>query len=332
MGKTKISWATDTWSPVVGCSKVSEGCRFCYGERIAKRFKWDFSKVTLHPERLEQPLHWRKPRRVFVCSMGDLFHADVPDEFIASAMAVMELARWHTFQVLTKRPDRMRRLFNSERFHVKILAFAQHWMGRIIDMRCEDWFAIADARHYAAWPIDHVWLGVSAENQKAADERLPLLMETPAAKRFVSCEPLLGTLDLTCVGGPFNNADALRGWVPVDHGQFEKRLPSLDLVIVAGESGGPPERRLVERCETASGIPYHRLNIEGEPPERAGRVHKPCGGTGWRPKPEALEWMRHIRDQCVAAGVPFHFKGWGGPTPYSGGHLIDGKEWREVPM
>lgn len=87
----------------------------------------------------------------------------------------------------------------------------------------------------------------------------------------------------------------------------------------------------MEKCETDSGMPFHRFNVVGQPDEVAGRVHKPCGGTGWRPKPEALEWVRSIRDQCKAAGVPFFFKQWGGPRPTSGGRELDGRTWDEMP-
>jgi protein gp37 len=167
--------------------------------------------------------------------------------------------------------------------------------------------------------LPNVWLGVSVENQARADERIPLLLDTPAAVRFVSAEPLLGPLNLHRY--VWDEPSGLAG-------DWER---GLDWCIVGGESGGPPERRLVERCETSSGMPYHQFNIEGEPPERAGRIHKPCSGTGWRPKPEALEWVRSIRDQCQAAGVPFFFKQWGGPTPKSGGRLLDGREWGEMP-
>ena len=116
-GPTKIEWADLTWSPVTGCTKVSEGCRNCYAERMAKRLvgragypKEDPFAVTLHPERLEEPLHWRKPRRIFVCSMSDLFHPDVPEEFIAAIWMRMIHSWWHKFLVLTKRPERMAKL------------------------------------------------------------------------------------------------------------------------------------------------------------------------------------------------------------------------------
>jgi protein gp37 len=164
---TKIEWADATWSPVTGCDKVSPGCDHCYAAAIATRFAGTKGfpqgfAVTLRPGALEKPLHWRKPRRIFVNSMSDLFHDHVPDDYIAAVWAVMEAAPQHTFQILTKRPGRMR-----------------SWV-----------------RRHRPDPLPGVWLGVSAEDQHWADVRLPILADTPAAVRFVSAEPLLGPIDL----------------------------------------------------------------------------------------------------------------------------------------
>lgn len=179
MSKTKIAWTNETWNPVTGCSKVSPGCANCYAERMDRRIRaahgeefklWTPQNaeynVRLHPERLEQPLHWKNPRMVFVNSMSDLFHEQVPESFIADVFASMShpLARKHTFQILTKRPARMLEIIKRTKI-----------------------FGIALAHE----PLPNVWLGVSVENQKAADERIPLLLQTPAAVRFLSCEPLL---------------------------------------------------------------------------------------------------------------------------------------------
>ena len=164
--KSTIEWTDATWNPVTGCTKVSPGCDHCYAETFAERFRGvkghHFEKgfdLTLRPERLEEPLRWRKPRRVFVNSMSDLFHKDVPDEFIATVFNRMAEAGQHTFQVLTKRPERMRRFV------------ARYYDGR------EPW--------------DNVWLGVSIESQEL-DWRADMLQETPAAVRFLSLEPLIG--------------------------------------------------------------------------------------------------------------------------------------------
>jgi len=165
MSKTKIEWATDVWNPTVGCTKVSAGCKNCYAERDYGHWfpDVDFSKVQLKPERLQQPFHWKKPRRIFVDSVSDLFHKDVPDEFIQQVFTVMISATWHIFMILTKRPKRMFEIINR----------------------------------YKAYQSENIWLGVSIEDQKTADERIPLLLQTPAAVRFLSCEPLLELIDLS---------------------------------------------------------------------------------------------------------------------------------------
>src|SRR3990167_1194757 len=168
-----------------------------------------------------------------------------------------------------------------------------------------------------------VWLGVSVENQHWADVRIPVLLDTPAAVRFLSCEPLLGPLELTDIRhrtptGHECSIDALRNEEPL----FRREsidVNRIDWVIAGGESAGPAKRALVERCECGSTRHYPIAGCED------------CAGTGWRPKPEALEWVRSLRDQCVAAGVPFFFKQWGGPRPKSGGWLLDGRTWDEFP-
>lgn len=277
MGKTKIEWATDVWNPVTGCTKVSAGCANCYAERMAPRFNGvihpaPFSTVVLHPDRLEQPLHWRKPRRVFVCSMGDLFHPDIDGNFRSSVWHIMGRCPQHTFMVLTKRADRL-------------------WVIR--------------EPYYGTLP--NVWLGVSVEDQAAADERIPLLLQTPAAVRFVSVEPMLGAVNLWALrDGSWYDAEgatrynALTGaawWGGTgDHGLGGG--PKLDWIICGGESG--PGAR-----------PMHP------------------------------DWPRSPRDQCGAAGVPFLFKQWGefvsvgghsctgdfGVWPDGSYHRLVGGEW-----
>jgi protein gp37 len=146
--------------------------------------------VRLHPERLTAPLHWRKPRRVFVNSMSDLFHEQVPDEFIDRVFAVMALTPQHTYQVLTKRPERMREYLTSPRHGEPVETFVELEKDRI---STEAWGL---GQFLGAWPLPNVWLGVSCEDQRRADERIPLLLQTPAAVRFISAEPLLGPIDL----------------------------------------------------------------------------------------------------------------------------------------
>jgi len=202
---TKIEWTNETWNPVTGCSKVSAGCKHCYAERMSHRLKGRFGypaddpfKVTLHPDRLNQPLKWKKPRQIFVCSMGDLFHEDVPFEYITRVFDTMvswrrpswkarEAEDWenlidpgHTFQVLTKRPER--------------IAPWIEWVQR--NQSDYDESGIRPKMTTAeGWPA-HIWLGTSVENQATADERIPHLLKCPAAVRFLSCEPLLGPVDL----------------------------------------------------------------------------------------------------------------------------------------
>src|SRR3990167_5603914 len=166
-GKTKIEWAEKVWNPVTGCTKVSEGCRNCYAERMSKRlagragYPEDGFKVTPHQDKLGETFHWRKPSRVFVCSMGDLFHKYVPDTFFAAVFSVMAQASQHTFLVLTKCPERLHSIL-------------MNWCAAGLTLRS------------GYGPVlPNVWLGVSVEDQKTADERIPLLLQTPAAKRFV---------------------------------------------------------------------------------------------------------------------------------------------------
>jgi len=191
--QSKIEWTDATWNPVTGCTRVSEGCRNCYIERTpafriaGRKFAHGTTGVQLHPERLDQPLKWKRPRRIFVNSLSDLFHEDVPDEFILECLTVMAIAKHHTFQVLTKRPHRM-------------LELVAKWCAEDIYLY---WHAFSgEPREIDSWPLPNVWFGVSVENQETADERIPLLLQTPAAVRFLSAEPLLGPVDLSkWIGG-----------------------------------------------------------------------------------------------------------------------------------
>lgn len=168
MADSRIAWTEAVWNPVTGCSKVSAGCKHCYAERMAKRLAGRFGypaehpfAVTLHPEKLSLPIGWRKPRRIFVNSMSDLFHKDVPDQFIWRVFETIVQCPHHVFQILTKRPERMAEFVNG--------------MSRD--------------------PLSNVWYGVSVEDQKTAEERIPFLEDMTAAVRWLSCEPLLGPID-----------------------------------------------------------------------------------------------------------------------------------------
>ncbi len=258
MGKTSIEWTDASWNPIVGCTEISPGCANCYAARLAAtrlrntpQYKalatlgdqfvdrqpgivhtlartaprWT-GEVRFLPERLEEPLHWRKPRRIFVCDMGDLFHGEVQDEWIDRVYAMVLDCPQHTFQVLTKRAHRMRDYFcnlpaDRVRPHLR-------GMGTL------------------AWPVRNLWLGVSVENQHFADERIPLLLGTPAAVRWISAEPLLGPVDL--------KQFLRRGRLDPD--------PGLDWVVCGGESGPNARpmhpdwaRSLRNQC-VANGVPF----------------------------------------------------------------------------
>jgi protein gp37 len=250
--KSTIEWTEATWNPVTGCDRVSEGCDHCYAQTLAKRLKAMGSRryqrdgdsrtsgpgfgVTLHHDQLSLPSRWRAPRVVFVNSMSDLFHDDVPADFVAAVFRTMQAASLHTYQVLTKRPGRMSSLLNRWR--------NSRELGELVE-------------------LPNVWLGTSVENQRWARIRIPKLLETPAAVRFLSCEPLLGPIDLVTV--------------PVLRDPHAIALHHLDWVIVGGESGAnyrpmSPEwaRSLRDQCK-AGGVPYFFKQWGGRTPKAGGR-------------------------------------------------------------
>jgi protein gp37 len=244
---TKIEWTDEVWNPTTGCNDdvISPGCEHCYARRMANRLAGRYGyprnepfRVTTHPDRLDQPLRWRKPRRVFVDSMGDLFHDDVPDDFIAAVFGVMAAASQHTFMVLTKRPERMAAWFkwlrvqedrtrDTSREPTWLLCknYAETRLGARID-------------HMPFWPLPNVMIGVTAEDQQRADERWQVLRQIPAAVHWLSCEPLLSDIWM-------NHWEDLPDW------------------IVAGAETGPGARpmglewarRLHAKCR-AAGVPF----------------------------------------------------------------------------
>ncbi len=229
-----IEWTEATWNPVTGCTKLSAGCKHCYAERMAHRLQAmgqpnyrNGFEVTLHPHMLEHPLAWKKPQMIFVNSMSDLFHEEVPLDFIQQVFDVMRRADWHTFQVLTKRSARLLELSPQ------------------LD-----------------WPAN-VWMGVSVENCDYTF-RIDDLRQTGACIRFLSLEPLIGPLP-------------------------ELELCGIHWAIVGGESG-----------------------------------------PGARPMDAA--WVKEIRDQCLAAEVPFFFKQWGGTRKKKAGRLLEGRTWSQLPQ
>lgn len=310
---TSIEWTDATWNPITGCAVVSPGCTNCYAMKLAgtrlrnhpsregltKDTKagpvWT-GEVRLNEEWLKQPLRWKKPRKIFVCAHGDLFAEGVPDKWIDKVFAIMALAPQHTFQVLTKRAERMRdymRGLEKDRYArlaaatMSLRPLPAPWTGGMIEMAFSDTagqqvpvqrFVSADALHnIQSWPMPNVWAGVSVEDQPRAEQRIHDLLETPAAVRWVSAEPLLGPVNLTVMerNGPVHT-DALTRYYNL---AGQRVNSTIDWVVAGGESG--PDAR-----------PMHP------------------------------DWARSLRDQCAAAGVPFLFKQWGEWVPQVG--AVDG--------
>lgn len=296
---TGINWCDSTWNPVRGCSRVSEGCRHCYAEQMAARIvrmgrgkpspydglvklhrdgyaaaRWT-GKVVLDASKLADPLRWRKPRRMFVNSMSDLFHESLSNEQIAAVFGVMAAAPQHTFQVLTKRARRMREWFEwvanaaaADGISPSAFCFAMA-QARGLGEQPRD---VVDRARAATWPLPNVWLGVSVENQDAADERIPELLATPAAVRWLSCEPLLGLVRLTGVRGLPSDDEDIR----IDALEGTYRVSPRD------EDGTPIGSRInwvVAGCESGPGA-----------------------------RPAQVAWFRSLRDQCANAGVAFWLK------------------------
>lgn len=328
---SKIEWTDATWNPMRGCTRVSEGCRNCYAETVAARFsgpgqpyhgfadrtrsgsKWT-GKVEIAWSVIEAPLQWRRPRRIFVNSMSDFFHPTLPAEELATVYATAIAAhhlRGHTLQILTKRPDRAAELMNSGAWWDQVNAEA----GALVmehcsphDRRSDDARATLDD-YSAEKPPPGIWLGTSIEDQAAADERIPHLLRTPAAVRFLSCEPLLGPVDL---GGWLPGETGCQG---CDDGEGFATHRCLRSDIPREEQC--PEQRAVLACiehgpRDADGAPaaitMRRLTIDWV---IAG------GESGPAARPTHPEWVRGLRDQCADAGAPFFFKQWGEWLPHT---------------
>jgi len=332
-GKTKIEWSDFAWNPIRGCSRVSEGCRNCYAERVAARFggegqpyhgiadparsgsKWT-GKVALVEKALEQPLRWRRPRRIFVNSMSDLFHESVPDEWIDRIFAVMSAAPRHTFQILTKRPERMLGyLLHAHDEHGDFFERLGEIAGELLPNVIEG----AERVHETPWPLPNVWLGVSVEDQKTADERTPLLLETPAAIRFVSAEPLLGQVRLDRIEEHVDNFKDCGG-----HPDPHWPIDTSDATWLNSLTGA---------CQAEARDPTGRCLG----PVDVGLIHLGgkldwviCGGeSGPGARPMHPDWARSLRDQCQTAGVPFFFKQWGEWAPQVG--AVDGSNTDDDP-
>jgi protein gp37 len=238
-----IEWTQQTWNPTTGCDRVSPGCQHCYALVMANRLKamgvGKYQRdgdpatsgpgfgITEHRDTLGAPLRWRTPRRVFVNSMSDLFHPGVSGEFIARVWAVMAATPQHTYQILTKRPARMRSLLTRERFRQDVIAQTPAGLDR----------DAVESAIRGCWPLRNVWLGVSVEDQKRAELRIPALTGTPAVVRFLSCEPLLGPLDLSRHLG-VEYYDSFDDWGKELFAEFGGRIGGgLHWIIVGGESG-----------------------------------------------------------------------------------------------
>lgn len=326
MSKTSIEWAQETWNPLAGCKEISPGCTNCYAAVMAHRLAamgqekykgttkkaasgkvtWT-GKINFDPSALMIPLKRKKPTTWFVNSMSDLFHADVPDEYIDKVFAVMALCPQHTFQVLTKRAERLPRYFQSLQAaaddHAPRTVSKQFSAANVINIRM---FA-RDSRPGGVfgqaispstpWPLPNVWIGVSVEDQSRADERIPHLLQTPAAVRFLSCEPLLGPLVL------------IKHWYTTHNWHN----------WLTGQTG-------IGRTEDSAQLHNH--------PETGKKIDWViCGaesGHGARSMEE--QWARDLKDQCVAAGVEFFLKQFATPKgkkiPLP---MLDGQTWEEMP-
>lgn len=324
---TNIEWTDATWNPFAGCSRKSDGCRNCYAEVMTKRLaamgvakyqgllneQGRFNGVVRPDEAsLLIPLKWKKPRRIFVNSMSDLFHENAQEEWIDKAFSVMALTPQHTYQILTKRPERMAEYMESLKQYE--FSIDQYWIG--------DWISMGMPRKlyqelrgiFLNKPLPNVWLGTSVEDQKTADERIPHLRQIPAKVRFLSIEPLLG---------------------PVDLSKWLRRTLSVDeLNALHAATGGMEAYGLA--CQQAEGDNGFDWVIVG-------------GESGPNARPIHPDWVRSIRDQCQAAGVPFFFKQWGEWLPHKtpvgtvggpffervgkklAGRKLDGRDWNEFP-
>jgi protein gp37 len=361
--KSKIEWTEATWNPVTGCSKVSPGCAHCYAETLSLRFGWSQKpwlpehakeNVVLHPDRLDQPLRWERPRMVFVNSMSDLFHEEIPYEYLVQIFDVMARAKHHTFQVLTKRPE-----VAQERLPMVYADLGQ------FDVLSRD-----------VLPLPNVWLGVSIENARYT-WRAHVLRDLPAAVRFISAEPLLGSLMqehpkpewplCSCCG----KRKVPRHWqhltwcdecleaanadpASADLGLWvSKRRPTqldlreIDWLIVGGESGSSAARpmhpqwarELRDACLAEGQRRYERAATCAVPIEcpHGYDVCPICDGRpafffkqwgSWVPLDEDAVPRRQAHLHTFADGTQAVFAGL---APKSGGKDLDGREWCEMP-
>lgn len=345
---TSIEWCDASWNPVAGCDRVSPGCLNCYAVRMARRLatmpqaqakyrgltvvhgngKPDWSGVVrCQEDELRTPLTWRKPRRIFVDSMSDTFHKDVPFEFLDKLFAVMALCPQHTFLLLTKRPERAEEYFSTWATRHKWGAAARAFLDEPNVVGGRDVGCVERVCN-GPYPLPNVWLGTSTEDQRTADERIPHLLRCHAAVYFLSMEPLLGPITLRSTPRGWNTtgkariATTVRTWL-----EYNQRV----------------------RDGNYSRVTYNRINwvIVG-------------GESGPGARPVHPDWVRTLRDECQHAKVPFFFKQWGEFFPHdqpeyhgfatttrvvkldedklasrvgkkTAGRSLDGREWNEYP-
>ncbi|WP_285905134.1 phage Gp37/Gp68 family protein [Pseudodesulfovibrio pelocollis] len=346
---TKIEWTDERWNPIIGCSKISPACDNCYAERMACRLAtmpataasygqvvdlstraWN-GTTALVESALATPLSWRKPRRVFVGSMTDLFHPTVPDEWLDCVFAVMAITPHITYQILTKRPERMRE-YLSEGTDPYI---TERWCNAAIEMKIDD---MED--DWDKFPLPNIWLGVTAEDQPRAEERIPILINTPAAVRYVSYEPGLGAVDLDRLQEEGATYHALSGSVGVE-GRGQAPYRKLDWVICGGESGPGARpmhpdwaRRLRDQCQEAGVSIFFKQWGEWFVPEDGARACRVCGCTEHNACDERCWWVEEdLCSSCVgkpapAGDRPVKFRRIG---KKAAGRKLDGREWNEFP-
>lgn len=314
--KSEIEWTDATWNPTRGCSRVSSGCKGCYAERVAMRFSgpgqpyeglvrmvngaptWT-GEMRLAENMLTLPLSWKKGRMVFVDSMSDLFHVGVPFGYIDKVFAMMAMCPQHRFQVLTKRPERMLEYVtsrNAQRIHEA----AKAQLGYDNPKR----------RAVNDWPLANVWLGVSAEDQATAGERIPFLLCTPAAVRFVSAEPLLGAMNLRSLD--YKSGAMLPEPMRVNDGRGIVNA-------LEGRITWPGSHYVSPTIKTEIRL-HGGTMFESRGEARAIDWVIAGGESGPKARPSHPDWHRSLRDQCAATGVPFLFKQWGEWSPMLEGH------------
>lgn len=330
---SNIEWTERTWQVTAGCTKVSSGCAHCYAETMANRLagmaradqaagrepkgkapylhvlndagRWNGELRLLH-DRLTEPLKWKKPTTVFVNSMSDLFHEAVPFEFVDKVWAVMALCPQHTFQVLTKRPERMAEYLARTGKSIAHIDIAARSLGYTV---------MYEGHGMIRWPLPNVWLGTSVEDQKAADERIPHLLRCPAAVRFLSCEPLLGPVDLTKSLG-WRSAFGCLSEDPAASAIDNLCRCGLHWVIVGGESGPNARpcsvdwiRAVVQQCK-AAGVPcfVKQLGAYVLDPVAGGPDYEEWPTeTLHDPEREAGGWRMRLRDR--KGGTPDEWPG-----------------------